>query len=74
MPEKGWKVLTVREYTANKLKELARERKITVDQLINELLLTPKKVGSMVACELCGAKVKIENLHQHREKVHPKAV
>lgn len=70
MPERGWKVLTVREYTANRIKELTKERGITVDEVINELL-SPKKIGSMVVCEMCGAKVKTENLHNHREKVHP---
>lgn len=70
MPEKGWKVLTVREYTADRIKQLAKERKITVDELINEIL-SPKKAGGMVICELCGTKVKTENLHSHRKKVHP---
>jgi hypothetical protein len=57
------------EYTANRIKELAKKG-VTVDQLINELL-SPKKGNGWVVCELCGAKVKIENLHNHRERVRP---
>lgn len=48
----------------------AKERNITVDELINELL-SPKKASGWVVCDICGTKVKIENLHNHREKVHP---
>jgi hypothetical protein len=38
MPEKGWSILTVRERTAKKVKELAHAKGLTVDEFINELM------------------------------------
>jgi len=37
MPERGWYSLTVREDTAERVRELARAKGLTVDGLINEL-------------------------------------
>ena len=70
MPEKGWAILTVREATARRVKELAHNKGLTVDELINELMSPPGKVG-WSTCSLCGARVKSQNLHQHMVKVHP---
>ena len=42
MPEKGWPILTVREGTAKKVKELAHTRGLTVDEFINELMSARK--------------------------------
>ena len=37
MPEKGWYSLTVRRETAVRVRKLARDMDLTVDELINEL-------------------------------------
>ncbi len=76
MPEKGWSVLTVREHTASRIKEMAKERGLTVDELPGQLLTmtTPTKKGRSMewsTCEFCGTRVKSKNLHEHYEKVHP---
>lgn len=71
MPEKGWYSLTIRSETAERVKEMARDRGLTVDQLINELL-TPALRGVWLMCNMCGAKVKAENMPKHMAKVHPK--
>ena len=72
MPEKGWSILTVRESTAKRVKEQAHTRGLTVDELINELM-NPSGKTDWSTCQLCGAKVKSKNLHEHMTKVHPKA-
>lgn len=71
MPEKGWSILTVREATAKRVKELAHNRGLTVDDLINELM-NPSGMTSWSICQICGAKVKSKNLREHVSKVHPK--
>ncbi len=71
MPERGWSVLTVREDTARKVKEMARTRDLTVDEVITELISPGRKEGWSI-CEACGVKVKTSNLHEHVNKVHPK--
>jgi len=38
MPEKGWSILTFREGTARRVKELAHAKGLTVDEFINELM------------------------------------
>ena len=38
MPEKGWYSLTVRMETAKRVRELAKARDLTVDELINMLM------------------------------------
>jgi len=38
MPEKGWYSLTIRKETALKVRELAKNKDLTVDELINELM------------------------------------
>jgi len=38
MPEKGWAILTVREDTARRVKELAHTKGLTVDEFVNQLM------------------------------------
>ena len=71
MPERGWSILTVREDTARRVKELAHSRGLTVEEFINELMSPSGKEGSST-CNPCGVKVKSRNLHEHVAKVHPK--
>ena len=73
MPEKGWYSLTVRKETAVRVRELAKNRGLTVDGLINELM-RPASKGVWSTCTVCGARVKDGNLARHMAKVHPKAV
>ena len=70
MPEGGWAILTLREGTARKVKELANNRGLTVDELLNELI-NPSGKDDWSTCHLRGAKVKSKNPHQHMVKVHP---
>ena len=71
MPEKGWSVLTVREETARKIREMAQAKGLTVDETITELITPAGKEGWSI-CEACGVKVKASNLREHMGKVHPK--
>jgi len=73
MPEKGWYSLTVRKETAVRVRELARNKGLTVDEFINELMM-PASKGVWSTCTVCGARVKAGNLARHMVKVHPKAV
>jgi len=51
MPEKGWYSLTVRKGTTLRVRELARDRGLTVDELMNELRGHPRRVsGRRVRC------------------------
>jgi lambda repressor-like predicted transcriptional regulator len=71
MPEKGWYSLTVRASTAKSVRELAKTKGLTVDELLNELI-TPTKGDERIACRLCGVKVKTVNLSSHMAKMHPR--
>ncbi len=73
MPERGWYSLTVREETAKRVRELAKTKGLTVDELINELM-TPTVKGVWLTCSLCGARVKAENMPKHMARVHPKTI
>lgn len=73
MPEKGWYSLTVREETARKVRELAKNKGLTVDDLINELMTHTSKIVWMT-CNLRGARVKAGNIPRHMAKVHPKTI
>ena len=73
MPEKGWYSLTVRKETAVRVRELAKNKGLTVDEFINELM-RPASKGVRSICTVCGARVKDGNLARHMAKVHPKAV
>ena len=70
MPEKGWYSLTVRSNTARIVKELAKARGLTVDELLNELV-SPIKGNEWLTCSLCGARVKAANMTSHMAKMHP---
>lgn len=70
MPERGWSVLTVRDDTARKIREMAQVRGLTVDEMINELISPARKEGWSI-CEACGVKVKTSNLREHMSRVHP---
>ena len=71
-PEKGWYSLTVREETARRVREQARARGLTVDELINEFLTSTSR-DVWLTCSLCGARIKAGNMPKHMAKVHPKA-
>ena len=73
MSEKGWYSLTVRKETALRVRELARNKGLTVDEFINELM-RPASKGVWLTCTVCGARVKAGNLARHMVKVHPKVV
>ena len=73
MPEKGWYSLTVRKETAMRVRELAKERGLTVDELMNELM-RPSSKGVWSTCVVCGARVKAGNMARHMARVHPRAV
>lgn len=66
MPEKGWYSLTVRANTARMVRELAKAKGLTVDELLNELA-----GGEWITCSLCGAKIKATNMSSHLAKMHP---
>lgn len=72
MPEKGWAILTVREGTARRIKELAHSKGLTIDEFINELI-NPEGRAGWSACSICGAKIKSRNLSQHILRVHPRS-
>lgn len=71
MPEKGWSILTVREETARRVKELAKAKGLTIDEFIKELM-NPSGASGWSICSICRAKVKTKNLHEHIIRVHPK--
>jgi len=73
MPEKGWYSLTVREETAKRVREMAKGKGLTVDELINELM-TPTLEGVWLTCGMCGARVKEGNMPKHMARVHPKTM
>ena len=73
MPEKGWYSLTVRNETATRVRELARERSLTVDELLNELMGPSSKEG-WSTCTVCGARIKAGNMARHMAKVHPRTI
>ena len=43
MPEKGWYSLTIRKETALNVRELAKNKNLTVDERINELMKPTSK-------------------------------
>jgi len=69
MPEKGWYSITVRKETAVRVREPARNKGLTVDELMR-----PTSKGVWSACIVCGVRVKAGNLARHMAKVHPKTV
>ena len=71
MPEKGGYSLTVRLSTAKASKEISKDKKLTVDELLNELISTVQ-IKKLLTCSLCGVKVKSTNMSIHMAKMHPK--
>jgi hypothetical protein len=71
MPEKGWYSLTVRLSTARMIREIARDKGLTVDELLNELTSTIQS-KKWLTCSLCGVKVRATNMSDHMVKMHPK--
>ncbi len=73
MPEKGWYSLTIRKETALRVRELAKNKGLTVDELVNELM-KPTSMGVWSTCTLCGVRVKAGNMVNHMSRVHPKSI
>ena len=69
MPEKGWYSLTIRKETALKVRELAKNKYLTVDEFMKP---TSKRVWS--TCTLCGVRVKAGNMVNHMSRDHPKTI
>ena len=75
MPEKGWYSLTVRKETAERIRAHSKEKGITVDVLLNQLIdndLKRKSDKGFMVCSVCGMNVKAENLDKHMARVHPR--
>jgi len=70
MPEKGWYSLTVRLSTARMIRELAKDKELTVDELLNGMVSIQSK--EWLTCSLCGVKVRATNMSGHMAKMHPK--
>ncbi len=73
MPEKGWHSITIRKETAVKVRELAKNKNLTVDELMNELM-KPTSKGVWSTCTLCEVRVKAGNMVNHMSRVHPKTI
>jgi hypothetical protein len=73
MPEKGWYSLTIRKETALRVRELAKNKGLTVDELVNELM-KPTSMGVWSTCTLCGVRVKAGNMVNHMSRVRPKSI
>jgi hypothetical protein len=73
MPEKGWYSLTIRKETALRVRELAKNKGLTVDELINELM-KPSSKGVWSTCTTCGVRVKAVNMAKHMARDHPKTI
>ena len=71
MPEKGWYSLTVRLSTAKMIREMAKDKKISVDELLNNLVSNGQN-KKWLTCTLCEAKVKASNMTKHMNITHPK--
>ena len=70
MPEKGWYSLTVRKETARRVREMTKTKGLTVDEYMNKLMTGPSR-SVWLTCNICGAKVKVENMPKHIARVHP---
>jgi hypothetical protein len=73
MPEKGWYSLTIRKETALKVRELAKNEGLTVDEFIN-MLMKPTSKDAWSTCTQCGVRVKAGNMVNHMSRVHPKSI
>jgi hypothetical protein len=63
----------VRKETALRVRELARDMGLAVDELMNELMGPPSK-GVWSTCTVCGVRVKAGNIERHVALLHPKTV
>jgi hypothetical protein len=73
MPEKGGYSFKIRKETALKVRELAKNKGLTVDGLIN-MLMKPTLKGVWSTCALCGVRVKAGNMVNHIARDHPKTI
>jgi len=78
MPEKGWTALTVREHVGIKIKELAKNQGLTVNDYLEQTIdilpeIKPNIDKKWVKCDLCGVRIKSRNMSGHMAKVHPKS-
>jgi predicted DNA-binding ribbon-helix-helix protein len=71
MPEKGWYSLTVRLSIARMIREIAKDKELTVDELLNELTSTIQS-KKWLTCSLCWVKAKSTNMSSHMVKMHPR--
>ena len=53
------------------VRELAKAKGLTVDELLNELV-APTQGSEWLTCSLCGARIKATNMSRHMAKVHPR--
>ena len=67
--KRAWYSLTVRKETALRVRELARDKGLTVDELMR-----PTSKGVWSTCTVCGVRVKAGNVERHMARVHPKTV
>jgi len=72
MPEKGRYSHTTRKETAFKVRELAKNKDLTVDELIN-MLMKPTSKGSGLLVR-CVGRVKAGNMVNHMARDHPKTI
>ena len=63
IPEKDWYSLTVRLSTTRMIRELALAKELTVDELLNRLLLIQS--NEWLTCSLCDVKVRATNMSSH---------
>ncbi len=75
MPEKGWSNITIREKTAKTLKQIAKSQQLTVDELLNQYLITvyiskSSPSSGWTICRVCGIRLKTKNLPDHMVKTH----
>jgi hypothetical protein len=73
MPKKGWYSLTIRKETALKVRELAKNKDLTVDALIN-MLMKPTSKGIWLTCTMCEVRVNAGDMVNYMSRVHPKSI
>ena len=58
--------LHIRKETAARVREITKNRDLTVDEHMN-ILLKPALKGVWLTCAVCGARVKADNMARHME-------
>ena len=71
MPGKGWYSLTVRLSTAKMIREMAKDKKISVDELLNNLVSNGQN-KKWLTRTLCEAKIKALKMAKHMPNIHLK--